>query len=207
MHLLITAGGTREYIDPIRFITNASSGRMGYALASAAVKAGHKVTLITTPVDQQPPKEAKIINVETTAQLFEAVQKHFSRCACLIMAAAVADYTPVKQAKSKIKKTGNSLTIKLKPTVDILKWAGKNKKKNQIVVGFALEDKAVRTRAEKKLKEKNLDMIIANTPDAIGSDKTSVQIKTPDGKWLRPSAAAKSSIAGRIIKLIEKRKF
>jgi len=206
MHLLITAGGTREYIDPVRFITNASSGRMGYALASAAVKAGHKVTLITTPVDRQPPKEAKIVKVETAAEMFKAVQQHFNRCDCLIMAAAVADYTPVKQAKSKIKKTNKSLTIKLKPTTDILKWAGKNKKKNQIVVGFALEDRAVRTRAEKKLKEKNLDMIIANTPAAIDSDKTSVQIKTPYGKWLRLSAAAKSSIAGRIIKLIEKRK-
>ncbi|MHC4087185.1 MAG: phosphopantothenoylcysteine decarboxylase domain-containing protein [Planctomycetota bacterium] len=207
MHLLITAGGTREYIDPVRFITNASSGRMGYALASAAVKAGHKVTLITTPVDQRPPKGAKIVEVETTAQMFKAVQQQFSRCDCLIMTAAVADYTPVRQTKSKIKKTNKSLNIKLKPTVDILKWAGKNKKTNQIVVGFALEDKAIRMQAEKKLKEKNLDMIIANTPAAIGSDKTSVQIKTTDGKWLRFSAAAKSSIAGRIIKLIEKRKF
>jgi len=117
MHLLITAGGTREYIDPVRFISNASSGRMGYALAHAAFKAGHKVTLITTPVDQQSPRGAKIVKVGTTAQMFNAVKQHFGRCDCLIMAAAVADYMPAKQAKSKIKKTNKSLTIKLKPTV------------------------------------------------------------------------------------------
>jgi phosphopantothenoylcysteine decarboxylase/phosphopantothenate--cysteine ligase len=204
MHLLITAGGTREYIDPVRFITNASSGRMGYALASAAVKAGHKVTLITTPVIQQPPKEAKIVKVETTAQMLKAVRLHFGRCDCLIMAAAVADYTPAQRAKTKIKKTGKSLTIKLKPTTDILKWAGKNKKKNQIVVGFALQDKAVRTQAEKKLKEKNLDMIIANTPAAIGSDKSSVQIRATGGKWLRIPETSKTIIARRIIATIEK---
>jgi phosphopantothenoylcysteine decarboxylase/phosphopantothenate--cysteine ligase len=202
MHLLITAGGTREYIDPVRFITNASSGRMGYALASAAVKASHKVTLITTPVDQQPPKEAKIVKVETAAQLFKAVQKHFSRCDCLIMAAAVADYTPVKQAKSKIKKTNKSLTIKFKPTVDILKWAGKNKKKNQIVVGFALEDKAVRTRAEKKLREKNLDIIIANTPAAINAENTTIQIKTLHSKWTNLPETSKTVIARKIITML-----
>lgn len=202
MYLLITAGGTREYIDPVRFITNASSGRMGYALARAAVKAGHKVMLISAS-DLQPPVGIEFVGVGSAAEMFGAVKKHFPRCDCLIMAAAVADYTPVKQAKSKIKKTGKSLTIKLKPTVDILKWAGKNKKKNQIVVGFALEDKAIRTRAEKKLKEKNLDMIIANTPAAIGSDKSSVQIRATGGKWLKIPQARKTTIAQKIISLAE----
>lgn len=222
MHLLITAGGTREYIDPVRYITNASSGRMGYALARAAVKAGHKVTLITTPVDQHPPKKAKIIKVETTAQMFEAVQQHFSRCDCLIMAAAVADYTPVKKAKSKIKKTNKSLTIKLKPTTDILKWAGKNKKvrnrhkgteaqrhrgkkgKRQIVVGFALEDKALRKRAEQKLKDKNLDMIVANRPSAIGANESTVHIKTTSSSWTKIENASKTMIARKIIQRLEK---
>ena len=204
MRFLITAGGTREYIDPVRFITNASSGRMGYALARAAQKAGHKVTLIATPVAQQPPRVAKIVKVETAAQMFEAVKKHFPRCDCLIMAAAVADYTPIKQAKSKIKKTNKPLTIKLKPTVDILKWAGMHKKKNQVVVGFALEDRAVRTRAEKKLKEKNLDMIIANTPAAIGADKSTVHIKTTSSSWINIENASKTTIAGRIIQRLEK---
>jgi len=136
--------------------------------------------------------------------MFGAVKKHFPGCDCLIMSAAVADYTPVKQAKYKIKKTNKPLTIKLKPTVDILKWAGKHKKKNQIVIGFALEDKAIRTRAEKKLKEKNLDMIIANTPAAIGADKSTVQIKTPDSPWIKIENASKIVIARRVIAAIEK---
>lgn len=214
MHILITAGGTREYIDPVRFISNASSGKMGYALAGAALKAGHKVTLITAPTAQRPPDAAKIFRVETAAQMFEAVKKCFNRCDCLIMAAAVADYTPVRPAKTKIKKTGESMTIKLKPTPDILGWAGKQKQvkckrakgKRQIVVGFALEDKAIRVRAQKKLKEKNLDMIVANTPAAIGLDRSTVQIKIPGRKWLKLSQAAKTAIADRLIKLIEKGK-
>ncbi|MHC4204666.1 MAG: phosphopantothenoylcysteine decarboxylase domain-containing protein [Planctomycetota bacterium] len=212
MRILITAGGTREYIDPVRFISNASSGRMGYALARAALKAGHKVTLITAPTSQKPPSEAKLVNVETAAQMFEAVKKDFAKCDCLIMAAAVADYTPARPAGSKIKKSGKSMTIKLKPTADILKWAGKQKQLNcqrakekwKIIVGFALEDKAVRVRAEKKLKDKNLDMIVANTPAAIGADKSNVQIKIRNSPWLKIQNAAKSATANKIIRLIEK---
>ncbi len=203
MRILITAGGTREYIDPVRFISNASSGRMGYALACAALKAGHKITLISAPTNQKYPGEAKRIYVETTAEMFEEVRINFEKCDCLIMAAAVADYTPVRTAKTKIKKSNKSLTLKLKPTADILKWAGEHKRKNQIVVGFALEDKNIRGRTEKKLKEKNLDMIIANTIEAIGSEKSTVQIKTLEGDWIRIPKATKNKIAGRIIREIE----
>jgi phosphopantothenoylcysteine decarboxylase / phosphopantothenate---cysteine ligase len=198
MRFLITAGGTREYIDPVRFISNASSGRMGYALAMAAIKAGHKVTLISAS-DLQPPVGVDFVGVDSAAEMFAAVKKFFTRCDCLIMAAAVADYTPVKKSKVKIKKSNRNLVIKLKPTVDILKWAGKNKKKNQIVIGFALEDKAIRTSAEKKLKEKNLDMIIANSPAAIGYEKSTVHIKTPNHKWLKLPYATKATIAKKIV--------
>ena len=204
MHFLITAGGTREYIDPVRFISNASSGRTGFTLAHAALGASHKVTLISAATNLRPPVSSRIVYVETSEEMFAAVKKHFSKCDCLIMAAAVSDYTPVKTAKTKLKKTHESLTIKLKPTADILKWAGKHKKKNQIVVGFALEDKDLRANAERKLTEKNLDMIIANTPAAIGSDRASVQIKTPDRKWLKLPQASKAAIAKRIIAKIEK---
>jgi len=201
MHFLITAGGTREYIDPVRFISNASSGRMGYALARAALKVGHKVTLISAS-DLQPPVRVDFVGVDSATEMFEAVKKFFSKCDCLIMAAAVADYTPLRPAKSKIKKTRENLIIKLKPTTDILKWAAKHKKKNQMIVGFALEEKNLRANAEKKLKEKNLDMIIVNTPAAIGSDKSTVQIKTPGRKWLKPPQASKTTIAKKIIDLL-----
>jgi len=201
MHFLITAGGTREYIDPVRFISNASSGKMGYALTRAALKAGHKVTLISAS-DLQPPVGVDFVGVDSAAEMFEAVKKSFSKCDCLIMAAAVADYTVARPAKSKIKKTRENLIIKLKPTTDILKWAAKHKKKNQMIVGFALEEKNLRANAEKKLKEKNLDMIIANTPAAIGSVKSSVQIKTPARKWLKLPHATKTTIAKKIVDLL-----
>jgi len=205
MRILITAGGTREYIDPVRFISNASSGKMGYELARAALKAGHNVTLITAPTAQEPPSEAELVKVETAAQMFAAVKKHFAQCDCLVMAAAVADYTPVRSAGTKLKKTKQNLTVKLKPTPDILKWAGKHKKNNQILVGFALEDKALRTRAEKKLKEKNLDMVVANTPAAIGAAESVVHLKHRDRPWIGFRRAAKNVIARRVIREAEKR--
>ena len=141
----------------------------------------------------------------------------------MIMAAAVANYTPVRPAKTKIKSGKDGLTIKLKPTTDILKWAGTNKnpksetcpersrrirnskfRRRRLVIGFALEDRNLRQNAEKKLRDKNLDMIIANTPAAIGSDKISVRIKTPNQNWLKLPKAAKVTIARRIITLVEK---
>jgi phosphopantothenoylcysteine synthetase/decarboxylase len=204
MRILITAGGTREYIDPVRFISNASSGKMGYALARAAIKAGHKVTLIAAPTRLKPPSEAKLVNVETAAQMFEAVKKQLEPCDCLIMAAAVADYTPEHRASAKIKKSRKSITIKLKPTTDILKWVASHKKQGQVVIGFALEDKVIRFRAEKKMKDKNLDMIVANSPAAIGAEKSNIQIKIPNSSWLTIQNATKSATANKIIHLVQK---
>ncbi len=230
MQVLITAGGTREYIDPVRFISNASSGKMGFALTRAALKAGHKVTLITTTEFRIENSELriksskfkilnsklKIVHAKTAREMFQAVKKHFPKCDCLIMAAAVADYTPARPSTTKIKRTGKSLTIKLKPTHDILKWAGthKNSKlkiqnsklwsQRRLVVGFALEDKNLQENAEKKLREKNLDMIIANTPAAIGAEKTTIQIKTRSTGWTKIKNATKAVIAEKIIQELEK---
>jgi phosphopantothenoylcysteine synthetase/decarboxylase len=201
MHILITAGGTREYIDPVRFISNASTGRMGYALARAAIKAGHKVTLISAPTSLRQPKSAKVINVETAAEMFVAVKDHFDKADCLIMAAAVSDYTPVKSSKTKIKKANTDLEIKLKPTKDILAWAGRNKK-DRLVVGFALEDRNLKANAEAKLKNKKLDMIIANHPAAIASESSTIFIKTPTTDWLEFNNMKKESTALKIIRLI-----
>jgi len=202
MHILITAGGTREYLDPVRFISNASSGRMGYALARAAIRAGHTVILITAPTALGTPPKAKVINVETSREMFQAVKTHFTECDCLIMAAAVSDYTPARTSKTKLRKSTTNLTITLKPTTDILKWAGQHKG-DRIVVGFALEDRAVRRRAENKLKEKRLDMIVANTPSAISVPESTVQIKTADGHWREIAMSTKNRIAGTIIRRVE----
>ncbi|MHC4679392.1 MAG: phosphopantothenoylcysteine decarboxylase domain-containing protein [Planctomycetota bacterium] len=202
MRIVITAGGTREYIDPVRFISNASSGRMGYALARAALNAGHKVTLITAPTAQKPPNATKIVNVETAAQMFEAVKKHFSRCDCLMMSAAVADYTPVRKAAHKIKKAEGKLVITLKPTKDILQWAGRHKKEGQILVGFALESENLRRNAGEKLKAKNLDMIIANSPSAIERERSAVHVNVRGRPWMEFPPASKAVIARRLVRQI-----
>jgi phosphopantothenoylcysteine decarboxylase / phosphopantothenate---cysteine ligase len=205
LHFLITAGGTREHIDPVRFISNASSGRMGYALAAAALKAGHEVTLITAPMALKPPAGATTVSVESAAQMFAAVKEHFPECDCLIMAAAVADYTPSRPSRTKIKKDGGaSPTLRLKPTADILKWAGRHKAAGQIVVGFALEDRNLRANAEKKLRDKRLDMIVANAPEAINAERSTVYIKTPHADWIELAPRSKASTARRIVSLVGK---
>lgn len=204
MRFLITAGGTREYIDPVRFISNASSGKMGYALARAALKAGHEVTLITAPTALKPPAGAEVVRVETTAEMFEAVKKHLPQCDCLIMAAAVADYTPAHPAKTKLKKQTSKLTLELKPTPDILKWAGRQKRPGQTLVGFALEDRDLRANAERKMREKHLDMIVANAPGAIGANTSTLHVKTIDSDWVEIRAARKTASAGHLIRTIER---
>ena len=211
MHFLITSGPTREYIDPVRFISNASSGRMGCALAQAAIAAGHQVTLITTVEISDLKSQIsnlRTVRVETAAEMFEAVKRQFTKCDCLIMAAAVADYAPAKTERAKIKKSKKTLTIRLKPTADILKWAGERNLKSQIsnlkfIAGFALEDRNIRKNAEKKLKDKNLDMIIANTPAAIGAQASSIQIKTPSTNWVTLSRSPKNRLARKLVSFIE----
>ena len=209
MQILITAGGTREYIDPVRFISNASSGRMGYTLTRAALKAGHEVTLITAPTTLKPPAGAKVVPVQTAAEMFKAVRKHFPECDCLIMAAAVSDYTPVRPSKTKLKKRSGKLTLELKPTPDILKWAGKQGRvgrahhKPKVIVGFALEDRDLRANAERKMREKHLDMIIANTPGAIGAEASTLHVKFPGSDWIEIDPMRKAQSARHIIRLIE----
>ncbi len=204
MRFLITAGGTREYIDPVRFISNASSGKMGYALARAALRAGHEVTLVTAPTALKPPSGAEVVSVDSAAQMFAAVKTRFPDCDALIMAAAVADYTPARPSKTKIKKErgGPRPILQLKPTRDILKWAGHHKK-GQIVVGFALEDRNLRANADRKMIDKHLDMIVTNGPAAIDAERSDVQIKVAGGAWLKLHGMTKTVIARRIIRLAE----
>jgi phosphopantothenoylcysteine decarboxylase/phosphopantothenate--cysteine ligase len=200
---LITAGGTREYIDPVRFISNASSGKMGYELARSALLAGNNVILVTAPVNLNPPKGADVVEIKSARDMFEAVKDKFGGCDCLIMTAAVSDYTPVKPARHKMKKSPGVVTLKLKPTQDILKWAGTHKKQNQVVVGFALEDRDIKSSAERKMREKNLDMIIANTPAAIGSERCELWVKKTGEKWRGIPEMSKKQAAGRLIRMIE----
>jgi len=210
MRFLITAGGTREYIDPVRFISNASSGKMGYALARAVLQAGHSVTLISAPTALKPPAGARIVAVESAAQMFMAVKEHFDACDCLIMAAAVSDFTPARPSRTKLKKDGGlKPTLQLKPTPDILKWAGRHRRvctahhSSQIVVGFALEDRDLRANAERKMRDKRLDMIVANTPSAIGAEASTVHIKKAHSNWIEFPELRKATTAKRVTKQIE----
>jgi phosphopantothenoylcysteine decarboxylase/phosphopantothenate--cysteine ligase len=187
----------------VRFISNASSGKMGYELARSAILAGHNVTLITAPTNLDAPKKAGVVKVESARDMFKAVKDKFGGCDCLIMTAAVSDYTPAKRALHKMKKSPGEITLKLKPTQDILKWAGTHKKQNQVVVGFALEDRNIKAGAERKMRDKKLDMIIANTPAAIGSERCEVWIKKAGEEWRRFAETSKKQVASKLIRLIE----
>lgn len=169
MKLLITAGPTREPLDPVRFLSNRSTGKMGYALAEAAAARGHDVTLISGPVALPPPKEVQIVRIVTAADMLAAVKLHLAPCAALIMAAAVADWRPARVAKRKLKKgSEQTMMLALKRTPDILKTIAKLKGQ-RLFIGFAAETHNVRAEAKRKLREKNLDLIVANDVTAPGA--------------------------------------
>jgi phosphopantothenoylcysteine decarboxylase/phosphopantothenate--cysteine ligase len=201
---VVTAGPTRESLDPVRFLSNYSSGKMGFALAQAAVLFGAEVILISGPTSLIPPVGAKLISIESTSELFNSVGKEFSKSDCLIMAAAPADFTPGKVAAQKMKKATVDGTITLQQTVDILKEVATKKKGSQVVVGFALETEKAVSNARKKLKEKNLDMIVLNQPGkktGFVSDTDRVTLLIPGKKPEKWPLIDKSEIA---CKLLEK---
>lgn len=200
INLLVTAGPTVEPIDPVRYITNRSSGKMGYAIAQAAVRRGAHVTLVSGPVNIEPPKGAEVVNVQTAEDMFGAVMQKKVDAQIIIKCAAVADYTPAKVSPDKIKK-GGEMSLELKATKDILKELGQNK--TFFLVGFAAETQNMGDYARKKLHGKNLDMIVANdvSDKAIGfdSDLNAVTIYTRDGEEITLKAAPKYAIADRLL--------
>jgi phosphopantothenoylcysteine decarboxylase / phosphopantothenate---cysteine ligase len=202
MNIVVTAGGTREHIDPVRFISNASSGNMGYSIARAAIQRGHDVTLISANVYLTPPAGCKIVNVVSAQDMFDAVKEHFQQCDCLIKAAAVADYTPAEPSPLKLKKSEQEMTIRLKPTVDILSWAGKNKT-IQTLVGFALEDTDMFERALEKKSRKGVDIIVANSTESIAEKISTLHINTGGNQWISFQQADKLQTAQALIEIIE----
>lgn len=200
LRLLVTAGPTVEPIDPVRSLTNRSSGKMGYAVAAAALQRGATVTLITGLVHISPPLGAELIRVQTAAQMYEAVMENKAGADIIVKCAAVADWTPAQTMDSKIKK-GGELTLRLVRTPDILKELGQNK--NCFLVGFAAETDHLEEYAKKKLLEKNLDMIVANNVSdaSIGfeSDFNAVVIYEKNGGKTSLAAAPKIEIAHRLL--------
>jgi phosphopantothenoylcysteine decarboxylase/phosphopantothenate--cysteine ligase len=161
--VLITAGPTREYLDPIRFISNRSSGKMGYALAEEAYKRGAQVTVVSCPVSINTYADIEIIHVQTASQMYQKVKEIYEQYDILIFSAAVADYRPKTTSQNKIKKENkDELTIELVKNPDILKFVGENKKPNQVIVGFSAETENVLENSQKKLEAKNADLIVAN---------------------------------------------
>ncbi len=203
--VIVTAGPTREYLDPVRFMSNRSSGRMGYAIASAALRRGAEVTLISGHSSLNLPKGVNFIPVETAADMFEAVNKELNLSTVLIMSAAVSDFMPSKKFKNKIEKSGE-LLLKLKKTPDILSEVGK-KKNRPFIIGFAAEAGRGVERAEKKLKEKNMDMIIFNDVTEVGSGfdvDTNKVIIIDKEKKIKLPLMSKNSVADAILdRLVE----
>jgi len=201
-NVLITAGPTQEDIDPVRFLTNRSSGRMGYAVAEAAAQRGAKVTLVSGPTNLATPAGVDRIDVRTAAKMLSAVDAHFTDASIAIFAAAVADYRPAESAAGKIKRTGEDLTLHLTPNTDILATVAR-KKGQRLVVGFAAETDRVAENARKKLREKNADLIVANDVTAEGAgfdvDTNVVTLFSRDGRDLPLPKLTKREVAHRIL--------
>jgi len=209
LHVVVTAGGTREPIDPVRFIGNRSSGKQGHALAAEAADRGAKVTLVTT-VDLPVPRTADVVRVATAAQMDDAVRAVASAADVIVMAAAVADFRPAHVAERKIKKQAGVPDIVLEPTVDILAGLGARKRPGQTVVGFAAETDRVRQNATSKLVAKGADLIVANDVTAAGAgfehDTNSVVIMHADGTEREVPLADKRAIARSVFDAVMNRR-
>lgn len=204
--IIVTAGGTREPLDPVRFLSNRSSGKQGYALAQAALDYGAEVILISAPTPISPPKGTQVIPVETAEQMLQAVMDHAENMDALIMAAAVADFKPVDFRKEKIKKDDGVDNIELEHTTDILEAVSRLKKSKSLdlkIVGFAAESQDLKKNAQKKLHGKNMDMIVANNildKDAgFGVDTNKVLLMYSDGSTEQLPLMNKNEVAEKII--------
>jgi len=201
-HVVVTAGPTREPIDPIRFLSNGSSGRMGYALAEAARDAGARVTLVTGPTDLRPPFEVEVIRVQTAAEMARAVEAAVETADALLMAAAVADYRPSRVAPEKVKKTEEQLVLPLERTRDILTSVGGAR---LVKVGFAAETECLLDYARAKLEAKRLDLLVANDArEAMGSEESQVYLLAPGREPERVPRLPKTEVAEIVVeRLVE----
>ena len=204
MKIVISAGPTRERIDAVRFLSNRSSGKMGFALAGAAVEAGFDTVLVAGPVHLETPAGVRRIDVESAAEMATAVKREAADADIVIMAAAVADYRPKQQLSGKMKKKDGDLTLELERTEDILKSLGETKRPGQILIGFAAETENLEQYALAKLKRKNLDWIAANDVSrsdiGFGSDANAVTLYGRSGEKIALPIASKAEIAAALLK-------
>lgn len=207
--VLVTAGATREAMDPVRFITNHSSGKMGCAIARCAMERGAEVTLVAASVSVELPPFMKIIRVVSAQDMYEAVREHYAEQDIVIKVAAVADYTPMTTAEEKIKKQDGELNLELKKTTDILKFLGENRKEGQFLCGFSMETENMIENSQAKLVKKNVDMIVANnlkTEGAgFGTDTNCVTLITKD-KVTELAKMSKDEVASELLKAIQEKR-
>lgn len=203
MHVLLTAGPTREYLDDVRYLSNASSGKMGYALAAAAIHAGWDVDLVSGPVSLSPPVGCRFHPVVTTAEMKQACLQEIPHCDGVIAAAAVCDFRPRRRQPGKITKTGAPLSFEFEETEDVLAELGRLKE-HRWIVGFALEARDPRENALRKLRHKGCDFILLNDPSAIGSENTAIELLDASGTVRETWSGSKQDVAMSIVAWLQK---
>ena len=202
--ILITSGPTRQFLDPVRYLTNASSGRMGAALAAAVIEQGYEVVVVSGPVDVTYPAEAKVVPVLSTEDMLAACIREFPECDGLIGAAAPCDYRPIKRHLQKISKTGAPVQLTLMETPDVVATIGAQKRSDQWVVGFALETQDPRFRAIVKLEKKRCDLIVLNGPEAMNATTNQVELLDPEGRIVVKLKGTKEMVAAGILQEIRR---
>lgn len=200
--ILITSGPTRQYLDPVRYLTNASSGRMGCALATAAINAGHEVMIVSGPVNITYPDKAVVVQVVSTEEMLAAAEQVFEDCDGVIGVAAPCDYRPQRVAEHKLSKTGAGLVLQLTETADVIATLGANKG-TRWAVGFALETEDHRFRAITKAERKNCDLMVLNSPSAMDATETEVELIRADGIVAGHFHGAKEDVATSVFSVIQ----
>jgi phosphopantothenoylcysteine decarboxylase / phosphopantothenate---cysteine ligase len=203
MNILVTAGPTREYFDTVRFISNPSSGKMGFAIAAEAARRQHNVVLVAGPVDLPDPKGVRVIHVVSAEEMFDASVAAFESCDAAVMTAAVCDYRPSRRLDHKLKKQARVRPIQLQPTQDICAHLGRIKE-HRVVIGFAMEDHNHHAHAGVKLRRKRCDAIVLNGIGNVGGNRAEIEILCAHGQWSEPVSGSKSKLASLLLDLTER---
>jgi phosphopantothenoylcysteine decarboxylase/phosphopantothenate--cysteine ligase len=206
MKIIVTAGPTREYIDDVRFISNASSGRMGYAVAGAAAAAGHEVTLLTGPVTLPDPPGCWVVRLVSVEDLRAALAARFAECDALVMTAAVGDFRPQLRVAGKIPRSGGPVTVRLVPTEDVLAAVTAGKRPGQVVVAFAVEalpPAEAAAKAQAEMRNKGADFVVVNGPEAMEATRSRACVLGPAGAVLEWDTRSKDELAREIVRLVE----
>jgi len=202
--ILITSGPTRQYLDPVRYLTNASSGRMGRAVAAAALEAGHEVMIVSGPVEIEYPEHAGVVSVVSTEEMLAACKQLFQQCDGLIGVAAPCDYRPERVEERKMSKTGQPVDLRLIETLDVVATLGADKGPRWMV-GFALETDDARLNALTKMEKKLCDLMVLNGPEAMHAEHNQVEVLDAAGETVAHIAGTKEHVAGELFAIIEGR--